>query len=314
MTIRVISTHALLLLACQGSWASAQTAGSAMATRDAAASGPVAVTATSDPLNRVGNPVFVNITLRNTASQSQLVKNMTVKVDPSATSRMNTALECPLRGMGELTLGAGESYAQTCRFPVAAQGVRPAAQASSGAATSALEDSHAPWYSPLFSEDVRLMVEVDVEGVGVHRFYPAISVKAVEASIFVGGVAGAILLALFVLAERILKNPEVRESWLKNLMVALLMGLRGGVMAVIALLVGRTTQGAGSPVVLTVTDFAGGMLVGLFSYPLATWISSTLKLDGVFVNTAKDKPVTSDDRTGSRAADPRAQISSGQAD
>ena len=50
-------------------------------------------------------------------------------------------------------------------------------------------------------------------------------------------------------------------------------------MAIIALLFGKTTQGAGSPVSLIVVDFAGGIMIGLFSYPLASWISSALKLD-----------------------------------
>ena len=60
-------------------------------------------------------------------------------------------------------------------------------------------------------------------------------------------------------------------------------------MAIVALLLGKTTQGVGSPVSLSVEDFAGGVLIGLFSYPLASWISSTLKLDGNFVGRSSDK-------------------------
>jgi len=129
------------------------------------------------------------------------------------------------------------------------------------------------------------MVEVGVAGAGTARFYPSatFTVKAPDSSIFIGGVVGAMLLALFVAAERILKNPAVREDWIGTSWVTVLMGLRGGLLAIFALLLGKTTQGGGSPVSLSVADFAGGVLVGLFSYPLASWISSTLKLDSVVV-------------------------------
>ena len=84
-------------------------------------------------------------------------------------------------------------------------------------------------------------------------------------------------------------------------------------MAVVALLLGKTTQGAGSPVSLTVIDFTGGLMIGLFSYPLATWISSTLKLNGAVVPAADppgtDRAVGGDEQNG--APTPR-EIESGE--
>lgn len=260
-------------------------AGTTSPAQEGLTNAPVTVTLAGDPSNRVGKPVFVTVTLRNRSTQPQLVKNMYVRVDASEEGRFGASGVCPLTRQSELQLPPGESYSQTCRFPSpVTELVQPAPGASSPAESSSASGSEqSSWYSNLFSAELRLLVEVDLEGTGAQRHYPSINVKAKEASIFVGGVAGAMLLALFVLAERVLRNPEVREDWGKNLLVTLLMGLRGGAMAIIALLLSKTTQGVGSPVVLTVTDFAGGMLVGLFSYPLATWISSTLKLDGSFV-------------------------------
>lgn len=260
-------------------------AGTTSPAQDGLANAPVSVTLVGDPSNRVGKPVFVTVTLRNRSAQVQLVKNMYVRVDASEEGRFGASGVCPLTRQSELQLPPGDIYSQTCRFPSpASEAVPPATGASSPAERSSASGwEQSSWYSSLFKAELRLLVEVDLEATGAQRHYPSITVKAIEASIFAGGVAGAMLLALFVLAERVLRNPEVREDWGKNLLVTLLMGLRGGAMAIIALLLSKTTQGVGSPVVLTVTDFAGGMLVGLFSYPLATWISSTLKLDGAFV-------------------------------
>lgn len=261
------------------------------AAAEGSSSRPVLASVAGDPMNRVGDPVFVTITLRNQAGRDQIVKNLSVRVDAMADQRFVSAGECTLSGLGEITLTPGETYSQTCRFPVAAASpaAEPDAAASAAAAPSAPSQTdrtgwaRSAWYGKLFGADLRLIIDVDVEGTGSRRFFPVVTVKAGEGSIFVGGVFGAMLLALFVLAERLLKNPDVRENWVRNVFVTLLMGLRGGLLAVIALLLGKTTQGIGSPVTLTVVDFSGGVLIGLFSYPLASWISSTLKLDGVFV-------------------------------
>lgn len=246
---------------------------------------PVVATVVGDPVNRVGDPIFVTVTLRNASVTAQIIKNFVVRVDGSASGRFDNNGDCALSGIGELTLSPGEIYSQTCRFPALNASSRGGALREPATSESGWLRQH--WYQDLFSADLRLLIDVDVEGSGSRRFFPVISIKANESSVFIGGMVGAMLLALFVLVERLLKNPDVRENWVKNLMVTVLMGLRGGLLAVIALLLGKTTQGVGSPVSLTVVDFAGGILIGLFSYPLASWISSTLKVDGVYVP-AKD--------------------------
>jgi hypothetical protein len=253
---------------------------------------PVVATAVGDAANRVGSVMYFTITLRNVSDRAQKVRNLTVAVDDSPD---NQALgsSCALSGIGEPVLPAGETYSQTCRFPALA--TEPtglptdASEESRGAAARAqraesqVAGGDRRWFSWLFSSDVRLLVDVDVQGVGSRQFFPVITVKSNEASIFIGGIAGAMLLALFVATERLLRSPKLREEWRTTAVVTLVMGLRGGLLAVVALLLGKTTQGIGSPVTISVSDFQGGVLIGLFSYPLATWISSTLKVDGVFV-------------------------------
>lgn len=291
-----VVAHAAAALAFGGSALGQDGSASApAAAAEGSSSRPVLASVAGDPMNRVGDPVFVTITLRNQAGSLQIVKNLSVRVDAMADQRFVSAGECTLSGVGEITLTPGETYSQTCRFPVAVASpasepdVAAAAAASASAAPSAPSQTdrtgwaRSAWYGNLFGADLRLIIDVDVEGTGSRRFFPVVTVKAGEGSIFVGGVFGAMLLALFVLAEQLLKNPDVRENWVRSFFVTLLMGLRGGLLAVIALLLGKTTQGIGSPVMLTVADFSGGVLIGLFSYPLASWISSTLKLDGVFV-------------------------------
>jgi hypothetical protein len=292
--VRAITTllyAALLLSFANGSLG--QTTGTARSASAAspASSGPpignrpVVPTVTADPMNRVGGPVYFSVTLKNVSDAAQTVENLVVKIEGAADSRFDGGSACELAVAGEVKLPPGESYTQNCRLP---------AQSSAQAAASSPEPTSSSvtgwesqrWYQSLFSADLRPMVEVGVAEAGTARFYPSatFTVKAPDSSIFIGGVVGAMLLALFVAAERILKNPSVREDWVGTIWVTVLMGLRGGLLAIFALLLGKTTQGGGSPVSLSVTDFAGGVLIGLFSYPLASWISSTLKLDNVFVS------------------------------
>jgi len=280
------------LLVCFASGALGQTtetAGSASAAAPASSTPPivnrpVVPTVTADPMNRVGGPVYLSVTLKNVSAAEQTVENLVVKIEGAADSRFDGGSPCELAVTGEVTLPPGESYSQNCRLP--AQSLTQAAASSPEATSSSVTGWESQrWYQSVFSADLRPMVEVGVAGAGTARFYPSatFTVKAPDSSIFIGGVVGAMLLALFVAAERILKNPAVREDWIGTSWVTVLMGLRGGLLAIFALLLGKTTQGGGSPVSLSVADFAGGVLVGLFSYPLASWISSTLKLDSVVV-------------------------------
>lgn len=266
---------------------------------------PLGVKIDGDESNRVGDPVIVWVSITNESDAQLKLMNATVRINPSSNASFGSASSCAVLGDGEQLLLPRQMLRTACKFPdekrvpagapsetADAAVSQPVVEVDQGAGASASGWS-ASWFTRVLDAQLRFEVEVEIEQLAggkqdTRRFYPVVTVKAVDYSVFIGGVAGAMLLALFVLAERVLKNPEVRRHWVQNLFVTLVMGLRGGAIAVIALLLGKTTQGVGSPVSLSVTDFTGGVLIGLFSYPLASWISSTLKLDGVFVNAAAD--------------------------
>ncbi|MBG9386653.1 hypothetical protein [Caenimonas aquaedulcis] len=233
---------------------------------------PLSVTVLGAPTNRVGDVAYVVIALRNVSDRPVVLKNMTVAVDGPAIDRFIDPAPCLLQRSDEITIGRGLTFEQTCRFAMK--------EARVWAGGSQVQSS-------LLSADIRLQVAVELMQLGSFQYFPVFTVKAPEIGIFIGGFAGALMLALFVLIERVLKHPEAREAWIRTVIVTLTMGFRGGLMAIIALLLSKTTQGPGSPVSLTVSDFGGGVLIGLFSYPLAAWISSTLKLEQAYVPQAK---------------------------
>lgn len=251
---------------------------------------PLSVMIEGDDSNRVGDPVIVWVSIINESDAEQKLTNATVSIDPGSNSSFGSNSPCTMSGDGERTLKPGHVLRMTCKFPIANATATPSEHLQRGDQTSISSSSGwtSNWFTRILDAKLRFEVKVEIENSSGQqrewRFYPVVVVKAVDYSVFIGGVAGAMLLALFVLAERLLKNPEVRRHWVQSILVALVMGLRGGAIAVIALLLGKTTQGVGSPVSLSVSDFTGGVLMGLFSYPLASWISSALKLDGVFVS------------------------------
>lgn len=228
---------------------------------------PLSVTISGNPLNRIGQPIFVEFIIKNVSNDDLLLKNVSIELDPIVQARFDSAkLNCSLQQRGEIVLLKGATLQQGCRFEM-----KPFN------AGQALWE----WSGNLFAADIRYIVVANIEALGDFRYYPTVNVKASEASIFVGGFSGALLLAFFVWVQKLIAEPGARQYWGRNLGYTLLLGIRGAIMAVIALLIGRTTQGAGSPVALTVVDFTGGLLIGIFSYPLASWMADTLKIQGV---------------------------------
>lgn len=245
-----------------------------------AAIDPLVITAEGDAANRLGQPIFIAIKIKNTAGSDLLMKNINVNIDGVSADRFKT-VTCKLQQLGEIKISRGLSFEQTCRFEMKA---------------SSFSWTLKSWQDNLLAADVRLAVTADIEPLGAFKYYPSVRVNAPELSIFIGGIFGALLLAVFVWIERMLRNAEDRKAWFRDLRITLLTGLRGGIMAIIALLIGKTTQGAGAPVSLTVIDFTGGVMVGLFSYPLASWISSALKLESALQS--GDKPAGKSDEDG----------------
>lgn len=230
------------------------------------ASDPLIVSAVSDPMNRVGHPLFVVTNIKNVSGEQIIIKNIIIKIDDASLDKFKKDVGTCIPP-GEPLLSSGQSIEPSCRFEMN-------------------DDTSLDFISlqnKLLSAEIRLSVTAKFAGHEEEfHYYPSINVKAPESSIFIGGLLGALLLAGFVLVETMLRNP-MRQEWGKNLVRTTLLGLRGGIMAMIALIIGKATQSTGSPISMTVTDFNGGIVVGLFSYPLAAWISSTLKLNGVLV-------------------------------
>ncbi|MFZ6743779.1 hypothetical protein ACO0LC_11170 [Undibacterium sp. JH2W] len=233
------------------------------------ASDPLIVTANSDPMNRVGHPLFVVINLKNVSNEDISFDNLTTTIDLASAEKFKNIRACIPQQTGDITIRNGRSIELSCRFEMKDNNI---------------SWNLSSWQNTLLSADIRFAVTVNTKTQEDLNYYPSINIKAPESSIFVGGLIGALLLAIFVWVETMIKQPLTRQEWIKSFLFTVLLGLRGGIMAMIALIIGKTTQSTGSPISLTVTDFSGGIVIGLFSYPLASWISSTLKLDGVFVS------------------------------
>jgi hypothetical protein len=86
-----------------------------------------------------------------------------------------------------------------------------------------------------------------------------------------GGVAGAVLLAAFVCTYRYLRQTPRADGGLV-IRQALALALGGAVSAAIALVLLERLKGVELPVNLTVKDFYGGIVIGLFSYKIGDWL------------------------------------------
>jgi len=124
-----------------------------------------------------------------------------------------------------------------------------------------------------------------------------ITFRAPLAAIFLGGLTGALLLALFtVVKERadapvvplVVKNwvsfvdaARLFGGWLMSLLPQiwrmLLQTVMGGICAVILILLAQSTEGLSPPISIKIQDFWGGVVIGLFSIPLSRWIWTQVK-------------------------------------
>lgn len=144
----------------------------------------------------------------------------------------------------------------------------------------------------------RLTVEVGVvEGGAEVLYYEELShaFAAPKEGVVLGGFIGAVVLALLLaLQVRSSRDVVTFESWgavrteAKRLPLralglipfgwdVLLKSMLGGVCAMVLIVLAETTEGAASPLSLRVQDFWGGVLVGLFSVPLAQWMVERLR-------------------------------------
>jgi len=94
-------------------------------------------------------------------------------------------------------------------------------------------------------------------------------------SVLWGGVAGATLLALFVGVYDFSRQGPSRKFW-NALGKAVTISAAGSVSAAIAIILLQRLKGLELPINLTVTDFYGGVVVGLFSYKIGDWLHKEL--------------------------------------
>lgn len=131
-----------------------------------------------------------------------------------------------------------------------------------------------------------------------------------ESSVIYGALIGAMLLVIFSTSFSYLQTlPEAPKDFsdLKNqaatylarlpirfLLSAvemLLRAIQGGVVAIILIVFSRTTTEISAPIAVRVDDFWGGLLVGIFSVPLARWLATKLESSEkrTFVGAEKDQ-------------------------
>lgn len=107
-----------------------------------------------------------------------------------------------------------------------------------------------------------------------------ITLEPALSSLIWGGVLGAILLAVFVSVYRYVRPfPQNQPSVRKSIKEAVVIASGGAISAVIALLLLQRLKGLELPVNITITDFYGGLVLGLFSYKIGDWLYGQLSAD-----------------------------------
>ena len=142
----------------------------------------------------------------------------------------------------------------------------------------------------------RVLVEIPAVGDAAEAipYYEEVSItfRAPLAAIFMGGLAGALLLALFTAVKERASAPVVPlvvddwdsfvgaarqfAGWLLSLLPRIwkliLQTVMGGICAIILILLAQSTEGLNPPISIKIQDFWGGIVVGLFSIPMSRWI------------------------------------------
>jgi hypothetical protein len=205
--------------------------------------------------------VFRAIVSNEEPSSGRPIKLKSITVKTRALIRYRSTARCTLDS--EPTLLPGTSLKIPCRFaPKDAGWLRYLA------------------FEPqaLFSREIPLSGEVEfVSGDDQSRpITGEIFVAASFAAVFYGGVVGAILLSVFVGASRVVDGNWALRAVPGGFVRAIARAFRGGICAVLMILLTKVSGGPSAPIQIDVHDFSGGVLVGLFSIPLARWLWSRL--------------------------------------
>ena len=109
-----------------------------------------------------------------------------------------------------------------------------------------------------------------------------VSVKSSTISVFLGGLAGAFIMALFFpVYESLSAKRSVPASFkeIKDKSAPYLARLPlrlGGLVAVMLIVITRSTTDLHLPIAIKVEDFFGGLIAGLLSLIFAKWLAQSL--------------------------------------
>jgi hypothetical protein len=147
----------------------------------------------------------------------------------------------------------------------------------------------------------KLLVRVTVlDGADPVEHYEEVFVDVVppKASVMIGALGGALILSLFLATYR--ETSSIPADW-KTLLAGIVMvplwlidvvrsAVLAAICALILILLAEISEGGQPPISLHVQDFWGGVIVGLFSVPLARWIAARLSLSDRPVEPPHPKP------------------------
>lgn len=154
------------------------------------------------------------------------------------------------------------------------------------------------WLTPIRNRQLLAFVpgEYDLSAVVTYTVEPPVDSQTIEiakitlepplSSLIWGGVLGAVLLALFMGVYDYSRPDSPRKVW-DTLKKAVTISVAGAVSASIALLLLQRLKGVELPINLTITDFYGGVVIGLFSYKIGDWLHKELVDGGTADSVAK---------------------------
>ena len=152
------------------------------------------------------------------------------------------------------------------------------------------------WILAPATQRLALEIPVTIDTKTPHYEEIVLPFKAPLESIAIGGLIGALLLAIFTTIKgqlsKQLESVNI-ESWrdasgvllrfgswvvalAPQLWRTILTAIMGAICALILILLAQVTDGINPPVSIRVQDFWGGIVVGLFSIPLSQWLFTQL--------------------------------------
>jgi hypothetical protein len=280
----------LLVLLQVSELAIAQDRGSAAGTPGAVRPFDVTIVDFASSSLAFGDPILLSIRVTPTTDVTfgdfELVPQGSLQLvyGPPTTSEGGIGPTCELNGPSSVTSGA--TIMATCVL-VARDGRRfwrPSA-----------------WFIPPGRQQISVKIPVlgdQAQGINFSHEISA-AFRAPLDAIFIGGLTGAFLLAVFAaVKERASTGPAAVEiqnlsslasliqrfaSWLLGLIprfwTMLMQTVMGGICALILILLAQSTEGISPPISIRIQDFWGGVVVGLFSIPLSRWIWEQVRPD-----------------------------------